>query len=64
MVNAILALFTAASALGQEPPVPVQSFNSVEACLIEAGKQNVEHADALRKGGAAFACLVVVVPTT
>lgn len=63
MINAILAVFTMASALGQEPPELVQSFKTTNDCLIAAGKANAEHADKLRASGAAFACLVVKHPT-
>jgi hypothetical protein len=63
MINAILAIITVASALGQEPPTLVKPFASTESCLIEADKANKEHSEKLRTEGAAFVCLVVKYPT-
>ncbi len=63
MIQAFLAIITIASALGVEAPAIIKPFPSVEACLVEAQKQNYENNEDLQKQGAGFVCLVIVPPT-
>jgi hypothetical protein len=62
MLSAILALVTTAALAGQEQPIMVEPFKTVDACMIAAYKSNVEHSKELADKGAAFACLVVKFP--
>jgi len=63
MIQAILALLTAASTIGAEAPTLVKPFASVESCLIEAQKQNHQNKDELQKLGAGYVCLAIKLPT-
>lgn len=63
MIQAILAVLTVASALGIEAPELIKPFTTVEACLIEAQKQNQENNAELQKQAAGFVCLVIKEPT-
>ena len=62
MIQAILSLITAASAVGSEAPTLVKPYKSIESCLIDAQKQNQENRDDLLKQGAGYVCLVVKLP--
>lgn len=62
MIQAILAVLTIASAMGEEAPKLVKPFQSVESCLIEAEKQNNQDREDLQKLGAGYVCLVVKLP--